>query len=73
MAKKFPILPKYPERVCWGCDAYCPAHDLRCGNGTVRTQHPIETEGEDWYLYDEELVLRAAEERAKMQQNTLKK
>ncbi|MDU8023859.1 MAG: DUF3079 domain-containing protein, partial [Neisseria sp.] len=23
MAKKFPIFPKNPERICWGCDKYC--------------------------------------------------
>ena len=45
---KIPLHPKYPERVCWGCDLYCPADDLRCGNGTIRTQHPVELFGEDW-------------------------
>ena len=40
--------PKHPERTCWGCDRLCPAHDLGCGNGTVRTQHPIELLGDDW-------------------------
>ncbi|MBQ1657017.1 MAG: DUF3079 domain-containing protein, partial [Rhodocyclaceae bacterium] len=20
MAKKFPLHPKHPERICWGCD-----------------------------------------------------
>ncbi|MGN6661313.1 MAG: DUF3079 domain-containing protein, partial [Achromobacter mucicolens] len=24
MAKKFPLHPKHPERICWGCDRYCP-------------------------------------------------
>ena len=33
MAKKFPIHPPHPERLCWGCDLYCPATDMRCGNG----------------------------------------
>ncbi|MBS0174921.1 MAG: DUF3079 domain-containing protein, partial [Nitrospira sp.] len=23
MAKKFPLHPKNPERICWGCDKYC--------------------------------------------------
>ncbi len=45
---KIPLHPKHPERVCWGCDLYCPAEDLRCGNGTIRTQHPVELFGEDW-------------------------
>jgi hypothetical protein len=45
---KVPLHPKHPERVCWGCDKYCPADALVCGNGTVRTQHPVELFGEDW-------------------------
>ena len=40
--------PKNPERVCWGCDRYCPATDLACGNGTIRTMHPAELFGDDW-------------------------
>jgi hypothetical protein len=40
--------PRHPERICWGCDKYCPADDLACGNGTIRTQHPVELFGEDW-------------------------
>lgn len=48
MAKKFPLHPRHPERICWGCDKYCPADDLACGNGSDRTQHPIELLGEDW-------------------------
>jgi hypothetical protein len=40
--------PKHPERTCWGCDRLCPATDLGCGNGTVRTQHPVELLGDDW-------------------------
>lgn len=49
MAKKFPIAPKHPERICWGCDKYCADDDLRCGNGSERIQHPIELDGETWY------------------------
>jgi len=45
---KIAINPKHPERICWGCDKYCAADDLRCGNGTIRTQHPVELFGEDW-------------------------
>jgi hypothetical protein len=48
MSKKFPVHPRRPERVCWGCELYCPAKDLRCGNGSGRTQHPVELFGEDW-------------------------
>ena len=45
---KIPNLPANPERICWGCNKYCPADDLACGNGTVRTPHPCELFGEDW-------------------------
>jgi len=48
MAKKFPIRPAHPERTCWGCDRYCAADAMICGNGTERTQHPIELFGEGW-------------------------
>ena len=48
MVKKFPIRPAHPERICWGCDRYCPADALMCGNGTVATLHPSELFGEDW-------------------------
>ena len=51
MAKKFPLHPKHPERICWGCDRYCPQDSLGCGNGSGRTQHPAELLGEDWYLF----------------------
>lgn len=53
MAKpKIPLRPKHPERVCWGCNRYCSAKDLQCGNGSVRTEHPIEVYGEDWHTLD---------------------
>ncbi|CAM2164051.1 DUF3079 domain-containing protein [Paraburkholderia sacchari] len=51
MAKKIPLYPKHPERICWGCDRYCPASSLSCGNGSSRTQHPIELLGDDWLDY----------------------
>ena len=51
MAKKFPLHPKNPERICWGCDKYCPATDLQCGNGCERIQHPCETDGDEWYRH----------------------
>ncbi len=47
--KKFPLHPAHPERVCWGCDKYCPADALACGNGSGRTLHPAEMIGDDWY------------------------
>src|SRR5262245_41982250 len=43
-----PLKPSHPERVCWGCDKYCRADELTCGNGTERTPHPMELFGEDW-------------------------
>jgi len=48
MAKKFPIHPARPELICWGCDRYCPADSMACGNGSDRTQHPEELFGPDW-------------------------
>ena len=45
---RIPKLPARPERICWGCDKYCPADDLACGNGTIRTPHPCELFGDDW-------------------------
>ena len=51
MAKNFPIFPKNPERICWGCDQYCPTDALKCGNGSGRTLHPAEMLGDDWYEY----------------------
>ncbi|MBI6924142.1 DUF3079 domain-containing protein [Pseudomonas putida] len=53
MAKKFPTHPSHPERICWGCDLYCPAKALACGNGADRTMHPMELFGEDWDSFDD--------------------
>ena len=50
MAKPFPLHPRHPERICWGCDRYCSAQALACGNGAGRTRHPIEHDGEDWHI-----------------------
>ncbi|MBA1323158.1 DUF3079 domain-containing protein [Pseudomonas plecoglossicida] len=52
MAKKFPLNPSHPERICWGCDLYCPAKALACGNGADRTMHPAELFGEDWHEHE---------------------
>ncbi|MDH1263311.1 DUF3079 domain-containing protein [Pseudomonas sp. GD03944] len=49
MAKPFPLNPKHPERICWGCDRYCASNALDCGNGADRTMHPAEMLGDDWY------------------------
>ncbi|MGE3277659.1 MAG: DUF3079 domain-containing protein [Vicinamibacterales bacterium] len=43
-----PLHPRHPERVCWGCDKYCPADALACGNGSIRSPHPAELFGDDW-------------------------
>jgi hypothetical protein len=48
MGRKGPLNPSHPERICWGCDQYCGADALRCGNGTDRTQHPIASFGSGW-------------------------
>lgn len=61
MAKKFPLHPSHPERICWGCDKYCPADNLACGNGSDRTQHPVELFGDDWYEWGLEAEQRAAQ------------
>lgn len=53
-AKKFPIHPANPERLCWGCDTYCASTDMMCGNGSDRTQHPYELFGEGWQSWGEE-------------------
>lgn len=45
---KIPLYPRNPERVCWGCEKYCPAEELACGNGTIRAPHPIELLGPEW-------------------------
>lgn len=51
MPRRIPARPAHPERICWGCEAYCSANDLRCGNGKERTQHPVETFGPEWMQF----------------------
>ena len=46
--KRFPTTPANPERLCWGCDRYCAADNMLCGNGSDRTQHPVELWGAGW-------------------------
>jgi hypothetical protein len=48
VTKKFPDDPPNPERICWGCDKYCRSDSLACGNGSDRTQHPVELFGKGW-------------------------
>ncbi|HKW01986.1 MAG TPA: DUF3079 domain-containing protein [Vicinamibacterales bacterium] len=59
---KLPLHPPHPERTCWGCDKFCPAEDLACGNGTIRALHPIELFGEDWVEWLEEKEKESVEE-----------
>ncbi len=56
MAKRVPLLPKHPERICWGCDRYCPFDSMACGNGSERCPHPVELMGEDWFENDPEFI-----------------
>ena len=68
MAKKIALFPAHPERICWGCDKYCAANALSCGNGSGRTPHPIEMLGDDWleqgdWGFDPEDVARARRRR----------
>lgn len=46
---RFPLKPKRPEKICWGCDKFCAADKMMCGNGSDRSQHPIEVIGDDWH------------------------
>ncbi len=62
MAAKFPVNPGHPERICWGCEKFCPADSMRCGNGTDRTQHPAELWGPDWKSFGLDAVEPAAEQ-----------
>jgi hypothetical protein len=48
VSKKFPLNPAHPERTCWGCDKFCAADSMICGNGSERSQHPIELFGPEW-------------------------
>ena len=38
----------------WGCEKLCPASSLACGNGTIRTPHPVELFGEDWLEWEKQ-------------------
>ena len=58
------LRPKHPERICWGCDKYCPADDLACGSGTIRTLHPVELFGPDWVEWLDRRSRRARDRHA---------
>jgi hypothetical protein len=34
-----------------GCDRYCAPDRMLCGNGSERTQHPVELFGADWLTF----------------------
>ncbi|KQV89090.1 DUF3079 domain-containing protein [Pelomonas sp. Root1237] len=61
MSRKFPIRPANPGRICWGCDRYCSAESLQCGNGSVATPHPSELFGDDWMSWGLDARVAAAE------------
>jgi len=52
MAKKFPIHPANPERICWGCDQFCATNAMACSN--ERSPHPSELFGDDWLVWGEQ-------------------
>ncbi|WP_460505659.1 DUF3079 domain-containing protein [Hydrogenophaga soli] len=66
--KRFPANPAHPERLCWGCDRYCPATDMACGNGSDRTQHPAELFGPDWATW---MLLEDADKNASTSDTSL--
>jgi hypothetical protein len=41
-----PLHPKHPERICWGCEKYCPVNRLNCRE--TRVEHPCELFGDGW-------------------------
>jgi hypothetical protein len=51
MAKKFPLHPANPERICWGCEQFCAIHAMACSN--ERSPHPAELFGDDWLAWGE--------------------
>lgn len=52
MAKKFPLHPANPERICWGCDQFCAITSMACAN--ERSPHPSELFGDDWLAWGEQ-------------------
>jgi hypothetical protein len=52
MAKKFPIHPANPERICWGCDKFCATDAMACAN--ERSPHPVELFGDDWLAWGDQ-------------------
>jgi hypothetical protein len=57
MAKKFPVHPANPERICWGCDQFCATNAMACAN--ERSPHPAELFGDDWLEWGDEQLAPA--------------
>ena len=57
MAKKFPVNPANPERICWGCDQFCATTAMACAN--ERSPHPAELFGDDWQTWGDEQLAPA--------------
>ena len=49
---KVALLPKYPDRICWGCPRYCSVSHLACRE--TRVPHPRELFGDDWFELEQE-------------------
>lgn len=58
MAKKFPLHPANPERICWGCDQFCAITAMACAN--ERSAHPSELFGDDWLAWGEQQLAPSA-------------
>jgi hypothetical protein len=58
MAKKFPVNPANPERICWGCDQFCATNAMACAN--ERSPHPAELFGDDWLAWGDEQLTPAS-------------
>lgn len=71
MSKIFPLHPKHPERICWGCDKYCRNDDLQCGNGSIRIPHPCEDFGDHWYLQGDWTDLLSDKQRLQIAQEVM--
>jgi hypothetical protein len=60
MAKKFPLHPANPERICWGCDQFCAITAMACA--TERSPHPSELFGADWLAWGEQQLAPSSPE-----------
>lgn len=58
---RIPRRPKHPERICWGCERYCPITNMGCPKD--RTPHPIELFDEGWDDGDDETQISDEDDR----------